>query len=348
MRGAGKQLASFYKTDFEAAGKHYLYLEKYLLLYIDTLTATLDIGGIRALARKLQRTADMLYDAPAMLRRVGAAEMAILQGMVRGLNCPRLAGSGTGEEQIVLQLGNGSAEAQTRAVFRHSRLNRTQFNYARDFARENIVRITAVRQHIRAALACAEATAPTAEVPTLDTATMRDALTSADRDITGHLETADKAVALFGHLLDQKKHADDPEALSQLNDNVADVYALVLSTYGQSRCAAHTPLPHEATPADICRHASELLAQAPRPASPSGPFWRCITFDEARHDGSQQYKLLDPLLEFQVNKLLDSVHAAQARTGSSPAQDSQAPPAAASPEDPSLAAAGDGIPAQVL
>ncbi|KAJ2765051.1 Histone transcription regulator 3, partial [Coemansia nantahalensis] len=89
MRGAGKQLASFYKTDFEAAGKHYLYLEKYLALYIDTLAATRDIDGIRALARKLPRSADMLYDAPAMLRRVGTAEMAILQSMVRALSCPR-------------------------------------------------------------------------------------------------------------------------------------------------------------------------------------------------------------------------------------------------------------------
>ncbi|KAJ2340021.1 Histone transcription regulator 3, partial [Coemansia sp. RSA 2618] len=43
MRNTNKQLASFYKTDFEAPGKHYLYLEKYLRLYIATLEATQDI-----------------------------------------------------------------------------------------------------------------------------------------------------------------------------------------------------------------------------------------------------------------------------------------------------------------
>ncbi|KAJ2751447.1 hypothetical protein IWQ56_006882 [Coemansia nantahalensis] len=230
--------------------------------------------------------------------------MAILQSMVRALSCPRVAvaaAPGTSDGQIVLQVGlDDSVDPQTRAVFRHCRLNRTQFNYARDFARENIVRIIA------------------------------------DRDTTDYLETADKAIALFGHLLDQKKHASNPEELSQLNDCVADVYALVLSTYGQSRCVAPAPLLHEATPADACRHVSELLAQAPRPAPPGGPFWQCITFDETRHDGSQQYRLLDPLLEFQVNKLLDSVRAAQAHLGSSspdasadPAQGTQQLPAAA-------------------
>ncbi|KAJ1735590.1 Histone transcription regulator 3 [Coemansia biformis] len=322
-RSAGKQLASFYKTEFEAPGKHYLYLEKYLRLYIATLVATLDVSAIHALARKLQRTSDMLYDAPDMLRRASTAELAILQGMVRGLNCPRLAADGAGKNQVVMQasLDPGNA-TKARAMFRHCRLNRTQFNYARDFARENIALLTSVHQRIRAALAAAEAAPPEAAALPPGAAPLKDELARVDREVAGYLDTANKAVVLFGHLLDHKKHADDPELLSQLNDGIADVYVLVLSAYGQSRCVAHAPHPHEhaaGTPADICRQATELLAQAPRPAQPGDPFWQCVIFDEARHDSSQQYRLLDPLLEFQVNKLLDSVRDAQTRPGGSQA-----------------------------
>ncbi|KAJ2158781.1 Histone transcription regulator 3 [Coemansia sp. RSA 552] len=69
MRNTNKQLASFYKTDFEMPGKHYLYLEKYLLLYIDTLAATQDVDGLHLLIRKLKRSSESLYRPATILAR---------------------------------------------------------------------------------------------------------------------------------------------------------------------------------------------------------------------------------------------------------------------------------------
>ncbi|KAJ2672902.1 hypothetical protein GGH99_006070, partial [Coemansia sp. RSA 1285] len=55
--------------DFEAPGKHYHYLEKYLGLYIDTLVATSDIEGVGVLLRKLKRCSDLFFDSHSMLQR---------------------------------------------------------------------------------------------------------------------------------------------------------------------------------------------------------------------------------------------------------------------------------------
>ncbi|KAJ2135044.1 Histone transcription regulator 3, partial [Coemansia sp. RSA 788] len=154
MRNTNKQLASFYKTNFEAPGKHYLYLEKYLLLYIETLETTQDIEGLQLLARKLKRSRSSLYDLSAVVEETTRAEIAALLSMVRALNCPKFVSDSNGREHIVLQDDiSGSSVAETHAVFRHCRLNRTQFNYARDFARENIASFSALHQRVVAALA---------------------------------------------------------------------------------------------------------------------------------------------------------------------------------------------------
>ncbi|PIA15289.1 hypothetical protein COEREDRAFT_44990, partial [Coemansia reversa NRRL 1564] len=86
MRAAGKQLASFYKPNSEAPGKHYLYLQKYLCLFIELLVATCDLDGLQLLVRKLRRSPDSLYDHRAMLRRASEAEVDMLQLMVCRLN----------------------------------------------------------------------------------------------------------------------------------------------------------------------------------------------------------------------------------------------------------------------
>ncbi|KAI8325022.1 hypothetical protein GQ54DRAFT_255417, partial [Martensiomyces pterosporus] len=86
MRNPTKQLASFYKTEFEAPGKHYQYLEKYLLLYVDVLVSTSDIDGIQLLLRKLKRSSESLYDSSRLASKASEAEINILQGMVSSLN----------------------------------------------------------------------------------------------------------------------------------------------------------------------------------------------------------------------------------------------------------------------
>ncbi|KAJ2082063.1 Histone transcription regulator 3 [Coemansia sp. RSA 988] len=348
MRASGKQLASFYKPNSEAPGKHYLYLQKYLSLFIELLVATYDIDGLQLLARKLRRSPESLYDHRAMLRRVAEAEVEMLQLMVHRLDCPRFAIDGTGKEYIVLQHAlQGARGAESHAVFRHCRLNRSQFNYARDFARENIVSFSALRQRLRAALATPEVAMseePASEVCVLVTVSRPILAPDADRvpasedrgpataelcpsaredlehvlqAFDRHLDTADKTLALFDLLLEQKKKlADDLELLPRLYDCMADLYVLVLSVYGQSHCAATQPPPHErqlAPLARACRDAADLLASAPHQSRTGAAFWRCVIFDDARHESSQQYKLLDPLLEFHVNKLLDSVREARAQ-----------------------------------
>ncbi|KAJ2782565.1 Histone transcription regulator 3 [Coemansia javaensis] len=342
MRSASKQLASFYKTDFEAPGRHYLYLEKYLHLYIEVLVATQDLDGVQLLVRKLRRASEMLYDAPAMVRRAEEAEVATLQAMVRALNCPRLAIDGTGAERVVLQSDLDAAGAvQARAVFRHCRLNRTQFNYARDFARENIALFGAAHQRGSASVSVKDGLGS-------------DELARVEQQLADYLGTANRAITMFGHLLDQKKkHADDQAVVAQLNDCIADVYVLVLAEYGQSRCAAHAPAHGDGggSPADVCRYAAGLLARAPRPARPGDPFWQCVIFDGARHESSQQYKLLDPLLEFQVNKLLDTAHGAQPQRSPLPESAAAAPqgspvPVAAAPEAAEAAAAPEAVAAE--
>ncbi|KAJ2799105.1 hypothetical protein H4R20_004558, partial [Coemansia guatemalensis] len=316
----------------------------YLCLFIELLVATCDLDGLQLLARKLRRSPDSFYDHRAMLRRAAEAEADTLQMMVHRLNCPRFAVDTTGKEHIVLQHALRVARGVvSHAVFRHCRLNRSQFNYARDFACENITSFSALRQRLRTALAMPKDTLSEGPVPEERVSTPvaapgeTRAPASVEREpvpvelfqptsedlehilqaFDHHLDTADKALSLVDLLLEQKKKlADDPELLPRLYDCMADLYVLVLSVYGQSRCVAHQPPPHERrlTPlARACRDAADLLASAPRQSKPDSAFWHCVIFDEARHESSQQYKLLDPLLEFHVNKLLDSVREARAQ-----------------------------------
>ncbi|KAJ2453216.1 Histone transcription regulator 3 [Coemansia sp. RSA 2336] len=321
MRNANKQLASFYKTDFEAPGKHYVYVEKYVHLYIDTLRATDDIDGLRLLERKLKRSSDFLYDLPAALLKITHAETDTLLSMVSQLNCPKFAIDASGNEHIMLHHDIvGANITQVHSVFRQCRLNRMQFNCARDFAREHIASFTALQHHISSALGAPEPEAICAELSKLQT------------DIELHLEIANKAIGLFGFLLEHRKAVDDPAVLSRLNDGLADLYMLVLSTYGQSKCTVFVPARN--SPIDVlvdaCREAAVQLARTPRLDRPEGSFWRRIIFDESRHEKSQQYKLLDPLLEFQVNKLIDAVRESQLQLPAAalpePAQETSAPP----------------------
>ncbi|KAJ1752021.1 Histone transcription regulator 3 [Coemansia sp. RSA 1821] len=302
MRNANKQLASFYKTDFEAPGKHYVYVEKYVHLYIDTLRATDDIDGLRLLERKLKRSSDFLYDLPAALLKITHAETDTLLSMVSQLNCPKFAIDASGNEHIMLSSDIMCANIpQAHSIFRHCRLNRTQFNYARDFAREHIASFTALQHHISSALGAPESEAVCAELSKLQT------------EIERHLAIATKAISLFGFLLEHRKAVDDPAVLSRINDGLADLYMLVLSMYGRSKCTALIPARNSSMDAlvNACREASTQLAHMPRLDRPEGSFWHHIIFDESRHEKSQQYKLLDPLLEFQVNKLVDAVRESQ-------------------------------------
>ncbi|KAJ2321854.1 Histone transcription regulator 3 [Coemansia sp. RSA 2704] len=310
------QLASFYKTDFEAPGKHYVYLEKYLRLYIETLTATHDIDGLQLLVRKLRRSAGSLYDPPALLQETIRAETEALLGMVCALNCPKFVVDAGGREHIVLQSDLVGADVvQTHAVFRHCRLNRTQFNYARDYARESIASFAALHQRVATVLGSEK---------TPELAVAHDALAQMQPAVECYLETANKAITLFGHLMEQRKLTDDAATLSRLNDGLADLYVMVLSVYGQSKCSAPLPAHHGSMDALVaaCREATDLLAHTPHLTRSESSFWRCIIFDDNRHESPQQYKLLDPLLEFQINKLIDAV------------RDARLQPPMASPEAP--------------
>ncbi|KAJ2848308.1 Histone transcription regulator 3 [Coemansia brasiliensis] len=302
MRNTNKQLASFYKTDFEAPGKHYVYVEKYVHLYIETLKATDDIDGLRLLERKLKRSSDLLYDLPAVLLKITSAETDVLLGMVTQLNCPKFIIDSSGNEHIILHNDLLGANAvQVHSIFRYCRLNRMQFNYARDFAREHIASFTALQHHISSALVTPESEAVHSELSKLQTQMER------------HLTTANKVIGLFGSLLEHKKAIDDPAVLSRLNDGLADMYMLVLSIYGQFKCTALIPARNNSIDVlvNACREATMQLAHMPHLDRPEGSFWSRIIFDENRHEKSQQYKLLDPLLEFQINKLIDAAREAQ-------------------------------------
>ncbi|KAJ2623772.1 Histone transcription regulator 3 [Coemansia spiralis] len=325
-RSSNRQLASFYKPDFEAPGKHYLYLEKYTGLYIDVLIATSDIEGVQNLLRKLKRCSDFLFDSPALLLRANSAEAATLQKMVHDLNCPRFVVDGLGKEHIVLQNAlSGASDTQEFSVTRHCRLNRTQFNCARDFARDNISFFVAFQEHISNILAAIEKKKPETNgnadkasgSSTADsTISATDKVEKAQKAIEQYLDTATKAMSLFDLLLEQKKkYSEDADMLSKLNDNLADLYILVLSSYGQERISILIH-PHQADDVDelvsMCRKLAAQLASLQALKRPSGSFWQRILFDEASNESSQQYKLLDPLLEFNINKLLDSIRDARA------------------------------------
>ncbi|KAJ2002372.1 Histone transcription regulator 3, partial [Coemansia thaxteri] len=314
MRNSTKQLASFYKTDFEAPGKHYIYLEKYLALYVETLVATFDISGVQLLLRKLGRSSDSLYNPVALQCQAVAAELNILQRMALNLNCPKFVVDGAGKEHIILQ-GNldGSELAQIYSITRHCRLHRFYFNHARDILRDNISFFMAQREITRGILSAGSLagsdTEASAEPMRAETGQIQQALDE-------YLAVADKSIVLFEHLLDQKrKLSEEPEALHRLNDCLADVYMLVLSVYGQRvRVVQQPPISAQQDMDEALvslRNIAMLLApsQSP-PLRTEGTFWHNIIFDEMRHEPSQQYRLLDSLLEFQVNKLLDAVREA--------------------------------------
>ncbi|KAJ2386719.1 hypothetical protein GGI23_006431, partial [Coemansia sp. RSA 2559] len=303
--------------DFEAPGKHYLYLEKYLCLYVETLVATSDIEGVQILLRKLKRCSGMFFDISAMQLRVKAAEISTLNRMVHCLNCPKFVVDNLGNEHIVLQNAlDGDSVATEYSVTRHCRLNRTQFNCARDFARDNISFCISFREHISNVISKRGATEDAAVSGTSDNSnTSLGIVKSAQQIVDRYLDTATKAMALFDILLEKKKkHFDDAETLSKLNDNLADLYILILSTYGQERLniSVH-PLQDDdlGELANMCSRVIALISSNHDPKTTCGVFWQRVLFDEANNESSQQYKLLDPLLEFNVNKLLDSVRDAR-------------------------------------
>ncbi|KAJ2556659.1 Histone transcription regulator 3 [Coemansia sp. RSA 1933] len=329
-RSSNRLLSSFYKPDFEAPGKHYLYLEKYLGLYVETLVATSDIEGVQILLRKLKRCSGMFFDPSAMQLRVKTAEISTLNNMVRDLDCPRFVVDNLGKEHIVLQNAlDGDSVAREYSVTRHCRLNRTQFNCARDFARDNISFYISFREHLNSAVSAIEkgrAETKKDDATEEDTAAILDPSNSstdgplgvvkgAQEAVNRYLCTATKAMALFDLLLEKKKkHFDDADTLSKLNDNLADIYILLLLTYGQERLSIVFH-PHQSDDlgelADMCSRITAVISSHKDPKTTSGLFWQRVLFDEASNESSQQYKLLDPLLEFNVNKLLDSVRDAR-------------------------------------
>ncbi|KAJ2519919.1 Histone transcription regulator 3 [Coemansia sp. RSA 1939] len=315
------------QPDFEAPGKHYHYLEKYLGLYIDILVATSDIEGVRVLLRKLKRCSDLFFDSNSMLQRVKAAEFATIDRMVHDLNCPRFVVDDLGKEHIVLQDAlSGARFAKEYSVTRHCRLNRTQFNFARDFARDNISFYISLKEHINNIVAAREKenagqrdsvveTDSTLE-PADNAKTSLDVIKRAQQEIEQYVDSATKALAMFDILLEKKKkHFDDADILFRLNENMADLYILVLSIYGQERLYSLSQ-PHQCDDIDelanLCTKAISLINSHQDPKGTSNSFWQRVLFDEANNESSQQYKLLDPLLEFNVNKLLDAVRDARA------------------------------------
>ncbi|KAJ1721407.1 Histone transcription regulator 3 [Coemansia erecta] len=308
MRSPNKHLASFYKAGFEAPGKHYLYVQKYLHLYIKTLVATDDIEGIQLLIRKLKRSSESLHDISAATDRASAAETAIYQRMVYRLNCPRFVVDASGTEHIVLQESlDGVDAAHVYSITRHCRLNRSQFNSARDHTRDNIAYFSALHEHLKQQTA----TELDPDESALEHAERSD-MDQALGLIGSYLGMANEAMSLFANLVEhKKKHSGSTDTVDVINSCLADIYMLLLSTYGQSKRAAHLQsVPRERSTAGVamlCRVATANLTSSPEPQRPDPSFWQSIIFDENRHDMSQQYKLLDPLLDFQISKLIDSV-----------------------------------------
>ncbi|KAJ1897070.1 Histone transcription regulator 3, partial [Kickxella alabastrina] len=331
MRSANKQLATFYKAEFEAPGKHYLYLEKYLHLYIETLVATADLEGARLLSRKLGRSSDSLYNPPALAARAAAAEVAVLQAMVRRLNCPKIVVDALGAERIMLQDAIGTTDsAHVFSITRRCSLSRPHFRAARDHARDNISYFTALREHLKLQAADTDANASRSEANRSD-------IEQANCAIDNYLAPANQALALFADLLEKrKKHANSLDIISTLSDCASDLFILLLSLYGPSRRAARLQAALLSYRANstldlpmLCRIATASIIgprldpgleseTGPQPGAESEPrrpdvsFWQAIVFDPSRHDPSQHYKLLDPLLDFQVSKLIDCARDARA------------------------------------
>ncbi|KAJ1885419.1 hypothetical protein LPJ71_009392, partial [Coemansia sp. S17] len=253
----------------------------------------------------------------------------ILQRMARILNCPKFVVDSLGKEHIILHDAlSGASSAQIYSITRHCRLNRPHFNHARDIARDNISFFTAQRELLAKTIGFVSSTA--------DGSACASELAQIRLSLDDYLAVADKAMLLFGHLLDQKKRrAEEPETMDKLHDCLADVYMLILSVYGQCLRTAQPPPP---PPPSLEHNMDEVLsffrstAQLPLASPPmkrsEGLFWQNVIFDEARHEPSQQYKLLDPLLEFQVNKLLDAVRDATVAQQSPTADRVRSDPAA--------------------
>ncbi|KAJ2723538.1 Histone transcription regulator 3 [Coemansia sp. Benny D115] len=301
LRAANKQLASFYKSEYEAPGKHYLYLEKYLLLYIDTLVATLDYESAQALARKLKRTSDSFFDAPKVADCVTNAEISIMGGMVRKLNCPKLVVDNSGSHHIILQEKlDPLSNIQVFSITRQCKLNRMHFNAARDTARSNIVFFTALQEHLGMQVAQTAKDAKNTRV--------QEALEA----VTRYSEPLTRTMAIYGMISEYRKRGGEmPDVLS---DYSADLFLMLLALYGQFKHPVlrhFTLYKHSLDLDSLCDAVLEGLQMSAVPQMPDGAFWQGIVFEEGRNDASLQYKLLDPLLEFQVSKLVDAVRDAK-------------------------------------
>lgn len=326
LRHTTKQLASFYKTEFEAPGKHYLYLEKYLGLYVETLVATVDLDGIQMLVRKLKRSPDFLYDPAAIVAKASDAETNILQKLVHRLGCPRFVVDSSGKEHILLQNDlndNSNPPVQVFSVARHCRLHRAQLNAARDHSRDNISLFVALRAHLADILRGFDGKALAGEG--VNGSSIFE-LKQAQQRIEDYLKVADSTLTLFGYILECKKRllpSEDPAVLDKFHDWLADLYMLILFKYGRLKpitTRSHHLMHHDGNLDEILTmyrlvvsHLSSTnqTTNGNESTASSSSFWKHILFDESAHESSQQYQLLDPLLEFNINKLLDSVRDAR-------------------------------------
>ncbi|KAJ1940391.1 Histone transcription regulator 3 [Linderina macrospora] len=322
MRNQTKQLASFYKTDSELPGKHYLYLEKYLSLYIDTLIATADIDSVTLLRRKLKRSSEALYDPSVLQAKTNTAYVLVLQQLVVRLNCPKFVVDEEGKEHIILQKSLEGAQAvRVYPVTRHCRLNRPVFNHVRDMALSNITHFVELGEHLRGALRTLE---KQQQQESSAASTVVGTVRTSVAAVEEYLVDAVRAIELFELVLDEKKkHTDEPLALGQLADMLADLFIRILHRYGQVKRVIHPPPYQEGDMAELiefCNRSTAMLLPSGADGksesqrnTEGGSFWHDIIFDASRNETSQLYKLLDPLLEFSINRLLDAVRSAKAQ-----------------------------------
>ncbi|ORX72897.1 hypothetical protein DL89DRAFT_255064 [Linderina pennispora] len=270
MRNQTKQLASFYKTDSEMPGKHYLYLEKYLLLFIDTLVATADIDSVKLLRRKLKRSSEALYEPSVLQTRIGSAYVQVLQHLVARLNCPKYVVDEQGKEHIILQKSlEGAKVEQVYSVTRHCKLNRGLYNHVRDMAMSNITHFVELSEHLGGVLNILEKRQQQGAAdphPGSSQTTAIDVVKSAAAAIDQYLADARRATELLELVLEEKKkHIDDTTVLGQLADMLADLFIRVLHGYGQDKRAVHPPPYQEGDAAELkefCTRSTAMLAPA--------------------------------------------------------------------------------------
>ncbi|KAK9760847.1 Histone transcription regulator 3 [Basidiobolus ranarum] len=83
IKSSSKPLANFFKTEFERPGKHFAYIQSYLMFFVKILEESKDVENLRLLYQKLKKSENAVLQHENVLKNTLQAYLNVLQSCVQ-------------------------------------------------------------------------------------------------------------------------------------------------------------------------------------------------------------------------------------------------------------------------